>query len=100
MTLRSTGSADRYQYVRKQPSTNQSNSAGQNVDNEPFRDQDPTPRASHEPWRFTPSLLDPNSYAFNSFANAPPGYYTPTPGGNNTLFHSQAGDLHLSLIHI
>ncbi|GJN87004.1 hypothetical protein PLIIFM63780_010586 [Purpureocillium lilacinum] len=69
-------------------------SAGQNVDNEPFRDQDPTPRASHEPWRFTPSLLDPNSYAFNSFANAPPGYYTPTPGGNNTLFHSQAGDLH------
>ncbi|KAL3952259.1 hypothetical protein ACCO45_013976 [Purpureocillium lilacinum] len=64
-------------------------SAGQNVDNEPFRI-----RTRRHPWRFTPSLLDPNSYAFNSFANAPPGYYTPTPGGNNTLFHSQAGDLH------
>ncbi|KND93065.1 Grainyhead-like protein 2 [Tolypocladium ophioglossoides CBS 100239] len=66
----------------------------QHADNESFRDQDPTPRASHEPWRFTPSLLDPNSYAFNSFANAPPGYYTPTPGGIGTLLHPQAGDLH------
>ena len=36
----------------------------------------------------------PGSFAFNAFANVPPGYYTPTPGGNNTLFHSQAGDLH------
>jgi hypothetical protein len=57
-------------------------------------DQDPTPRAQHEPWRFTPSLLDPNSFAFHAFANQPPGYYTPTPGGTNTLYHSQAGDLH------
>lgn len=23
-----------------------------------------------------------------------PGYYTPTPGGTNTYYHSQAGDLH------
>lgn len=23
-----------------------------------------------------------------------PGYYTPTPGGTNTLYHPQAGDLH------
>jgi hypothetical protein len=38
--------------------------------------------------------LDPNSFAFASFANQPPGYYTPTPGGTNTLYHSQAGDLH------
>lgn len=58
------------------------------------KDHDPTPRASHEPFRFTPSLLDPNSFAFASFANQPPGYYTPTPGGTNTLYHSQAGDLH------
>jgi hypothetical protein len=56
-------------------------------------DHDPTPRASNEPWRFTPSLMDPDSFAFNNFANAPPGYYTPTPGGTNTLFHTQAGDL-------
>ncbi|KEY67961.1 hypothetical protein S7711_02166 [Stachybotrys chartarum IBT 7711] len=74
---------------------------GPNIDNEAFHDQDPTPRANNEQWRFTPSLLDPNSYSFSAFANAPPGYYTPTPGGTNTLFHPQAGDLHtptLSLV--
>ncbi|RDW77277.1 hypothetical protein BP6252_05330 [Coleophoma cylindrospora] len=59
-----------------------------------MKDLDPTPRAQHEPWRFTPSLLDPNSFAFSAFANQPPGYYTPTPGGTNTLYHNQAGDLH------
>lgn len=59
-----------------------------------FQDRDPTPRASNEPWRFTPSLMDPGSFSFNQFTNAGPGYYTPTPGGTNTLFHSQAGDLH------
>lgn len=59
-----------------------------------LKDLDPTPRAQHEPWRFTPSLLDPNSFAFSAFANQPPGYYTPTPGGTNTLYHNQAGDLH------
>ncbi|PMD67382.1 uncharacterized protein K444DRAFT_14729 [Hyaloscypha bicolor E] len=61
---------------------------------EDIKDLDPTPRAQHEAWRFTPSLLDPNSFAFSSFANQPPGYYTPTPGGTNTLYHNQAGDLH------
>ncbi|KAF1946578.1 hypothetical protein EJ02DRAFT_215150 [Clathrospora elynae] len=61
---------------------------------EEIKDQDPTPRGNTEPWRFTPSLLDPNSFAFTSFANQPPGYYTPTPGGTNTLYQSQAGDLH------
>ncbi|KAH7362165.1 CP2 transcription factor [Plectosphaerella cucumerina] len=61
---------------------------------EAFRDQDPTPRASNEPWRFTPSLMDPNSFSFSNFANAPPGYYTPTPGGTNTIYHNRAGDLH------
>ncbi|ROT35759.1 hypothetical protein SODALDRAFT_50631 [Sodiomyces alkalinus F11] len=59
-----------------------------------FRDQDPTPKPSNDPWRFTPSLMDPNSFSFASFANAPPGYYTPTPGGTNTIYHPQAGDLH------
>ncbi|KAF2835935.1 hypothetical protein M501DRAFT_987883 [Patellaria atrata CBS 101060] len=63
-------------------------------DGEDIKDQDPTPKGSSENWRFTPSLLDPNSFAFTSFANQPPGYYTPTPGGTNTLYHSQAGDLH------
>ncbi|KAF2470406.1 uncharacterized protein BDR25DRAFT_325644 [Lindgomyces ingoldianus] len=63
-------------------------------DHEDIKDLDPTPRGNNEPWRFTPSLLDPNSFAFASFANQPPGYYTPTPGGTNTLYHSSAGDLH------
>ncbi|EME39949.1 hypothetical protein DOTSEDRAFT_74725 [Dothistroma septosporum NZE10] len=64
-----------------------------------IKDADPTPRGSNEPWNFgtsglTPSLMDPNSNGFNMFANQLPGYYTPTPGGTNTLYHSQAGDLH------
>lgn len=64
-----------------------------------IKDADPTPRGSNEPWNFgtsglTPSLMDPNSHSFNMFANQLPGYYTPTPGGTSTLYHSQAGDLH------
>lgn len=48
---------------------------------------------SQEPWRYTP-LLDNNTFAFSSFSNQHPGYYTPTPGGSSTLYHSRAGDLH------
>ncbi|KAI8947561.1 CP2 transcription factor-domain-containing protein [Xylaria longipes] len=60
-----------------------------------FRDQDPTPRASGAEWRFTPSLLVSDPFSFNNtFTNQQPGYYTPTPGGSNTLYHNQAGDLH------
>ncbi|KLU84803.1 hypothetical protein MAPG_03839 [Magnaporthiopsis poae ATCC 64411] len=67
----------------------------QNIGHDAFRDQDPTPRASgNDLFKFTPSLMDPNSFSFTNFANAPPGYYTPTPGGTNTLYHPQAGDLH------
>lgn len=58
------------------------------------KDLDATPKGLHDQWKFTPSLMDPNSFVFSTFANQPPGYYTPTPGGVNTLFHSQAGDLH------
>ena len=53
-----------------------------------------TPKPFNDAWRFTPSIMDPNSYAFSAFANQPPGYYTPTPGGFATLYHPQAGDLH------
>ena len=60
---------------------------------EEMKDLDPTPRAQNEPWRFTPSLLDPNSFAFSAFANQMPAYYTPGANGN-ALYHSQAGDLH------
>ena len=58
------------------------------------KDHDGTPKGLHETWRLTPSLLDSNSFSFSAFANQPPGYYTPTPGGINTLYHSAAGDLH------
>jgi hypothetical protein len=64
------------------------------TDIDDLKDLDQTPKAPHDQWRFTPSIMDPNSFAFTSFANQPPGYYTPTPGGVNTLYHSQAGDLH------
>ncbi|KAJ8063869.1 hypothetical protein OCU04_007723 [Sclerotinia nivalis] len=65
------------------------------VGSEEIKDLDPTPRAQHDPWRFTPSLLDSNNFSFSSFANGTPGpFYTPTPGGANTLYHNQAGDLH------
>lgn len=39
-------------------------------------------------------MLETGPYAFNNFAPPAPGYYTPTPGGTNTLYHHQAGDLH------
>ncbi|KAL2210787.1 hypothetical protein CC79DRAFT_1340954 [Sarocladium strictum] len=73
----------------------------QNLDAEGFRDEDPTPRASNatnEPWRFTPGLLDAQHFNYSSFSHGPTGYYTPTPGGSNTLFHPQAGDLHTPTI--
>lgn len=59
------------------------------------KDQDDTPKPFNDQWRLTPSLMDPTSFAFSAFANQPPGYYTPTPGGFNTFYHSSAaGDLH------
>ncbi|KPI41359.1 Grainyhead-like protein [Cyphellophora attinorum] len=58
------------------------------------KEVDASPKPFGDSWRLTPSLMDPNSFAFSAFANQPPGYYTPTPGGFNTLYHSQAGDLH------
>ena len=58
------------------------------------KEVDATPKPFGDGWRLTPSMMDPNSFAFSAFANQPPGYYTPTPGGFNTLYHSQAGDLH------
>lgn len=37
--------------------------------------------------------MDPHTGNFSMFAQLP-GYYTPTPNGTSTLYHSQAGDLH------
>ncbi|PHH60338.1 hypothetical protein CDD81_1823 [Ophiocordyceps australis] len=55
------------------------------ADSEPFRDHDPTPRAAPDGWRFTPALLDSNSFAFGPFAN----YYTATPGATSAMLPSQ-----------
>jgi hypothetical protein len=54
-------------------------------------DKDRTPRAHGEGWRFTPSIMDT---AYASFTHHLPSYYTPTPGGINTIYHHSAGDLH------
>ncbi|KAL8828817.1 MAG: hypothetical protein Q9191_002374 [Dirinaria sp. TL-2023a] len=48
---------------------------------------------SQDHWRFTP-LLDSNSLVLPSFTNQPSGYYTPTLGAANTIYHNRAGDLH------
>ncbi|KAJ4164179.1 hypothetical protein LMH87_005864 [Akanthomyces muscarius] len=59
-----------------------------------FHDQDPTPRANNDPWRFTPSLLDANSYAFSAFGHGNSGLFTPGIHGPQQFYQSQAGDLH------
>jgi hypothetical protein len=66
--------------------------------NDEIKANDPTPRNLND-LRFTPSLMDPNSFQFMTLANQPPGYYTPTPGsgGMTTIYHHQAGDLHTPL---
>lgn len=59
------------------------------------KDVGATPKTFTDPWRLTPSIMDPNSNLFSAFANQGPVYYTPTPGGFNTFYHSSAaGDLH------
>lgn len=69
------------------------------MENEAFRDMDPTPRAVNDPWRFTPSLLDTNTFAFNPLtpgtaAVAAQVYYPPTPGGSGTLLAPGAIEMH------
>lgn len=55
---------------------------------------DSNPKPMTDSWRLTPSFLDLNYFAFTPFANQFPGLYTLTRSGLNTLYHSQAGDLH------
>lgn len=68
------------------------------IENEAFRDMDPTPRAVNDPWRFTPSLLDANAFSFNPLTpgvnSAQATYYPPTPGGSGTLLPPQAVEMH------
>lgn len=59
------------------------------------KEHDAITKATQDQWGFTPSLMDPNSFAFSSFASQPPAYYAATPTANvlqSTTNH--AGDLH------
>lgn len=77
-----------------QPTDHQYYFARQFGDHDENKDPNKTPRDASDAWRFTPSILDTNSFAFASFANQPPAYYTPNAGGTGTAYHNQAGDLH------
>ncbi|WEW55181.1 hypothetical protein PRK78_000610 [Emydomyces testavorans] len=46
------------------------------------KDRDTLSKVSQDQWGFTPSLMDPNSFAFSSFASQPPAYYAATPATN------------------
>lgn len=45
---------------------------------DPSKAQDPTAKVP-EQWSLTPSLLDPESYAFSTLASQSPAYYNTTP---------------------
>ena len=56
---------------------------------------DETGLGESEHWRFTPSMLDTNSYAFTSFVNQHSETFTPTLGGFvSGVVQNQAGELH------
>lgn len=64
------------------------------METDSIKSHEPTPKSLNDQWRLTPSLLDPNSFAFTSFANQPPAYYAATtPGSVAMSYHNQAGDL-------
>lgn len=67
------------------------------MDADDRKGSDMTPK-SFDSWGLTPSLMDPNSFAFTSFASQPPAYYTTTPDGNANAMGlsgpaTQAGDM-------
>ena len=63
-------------------------------DQDEGKEQD-TGLGESEQWRFTPSMLDTNSFAFTAFANQHSEGFTPTPAAAmSDAFHNQAGDLH------
>ena len=45
-------------------------------------------------WRFTPSMMDPNSFSFAQFANEGAADFEPSSSNAVGIFHNQAGDLH------
>lgn len=58
------------------------------------KEHDAITKATHDQWGFTPSLMDPNSFAFTSFASQPPAYYAATPTANGLPNTTHTGDLH------
>ena len=72
---------------------------GMDIEGEDSKNHDDSKKGAldtlRDGYRFTPSMMDPNSLAFSTFANQSPSYYTPaTLSGANAFYHSQAGDLH------
>ncbi|PGG98075.1 hypothetical protein GX51_06987 [Blastomyces parvus] len=63
------------------------------MDSEETKGTEQTPKGLPDHWRFTPSIMDPNSYAFTSLANQPSTYYTTTPTGMGMPCHTQVPDL-------
>ncbi|OJD10302.1 hypothetical protein AJ78_08638, partial [Emergomyces pasteurianus Ep9510] len=63
------------------------------MDPEENKGTEQTPKGLPDHWRFTPSIMDPNSYAFTSLANQPSTYYTTTPTGMGMSCHNQVPDL-------
>ncbi|KAK0105977.1 hypothetical protein ONS95_004486 [Cadophora gregata] len=58
-----------------------------------LNDPDITPRASHEPWRYTPPLLNSNSFLFAPFTGQLPGCFEPIAEGTSTLHYNEDADL-------
>ena len=65
------------------------------VDN---KEQEASSKVLIDSWRLTPSPREPSSWAFSTFVNHQPVYYTVTPGDFNTFNSHQAADLHFSEI--
>ncbi|EER26334.1 hypothetical protein D8B26_003303 [Coccidioides posadasii str. Silveira] len=57
------------------------------------KDTDGISKVPPEQWNFTPSLMDPNSFAFSSFANQPPAYYAASPTAGALANPAHSGDM-------
>ncbi|PGH15417.1 hypothetical protein AJ79_02393 [Helicocarpus griseus UAMH5409] len=63
------------------------------MDSDENKAAEPTPKGLPDQWRFTPSIMDPNSYAFTSLANQPSTYYSTTPTGMGMSGNNHVPDL-------
>ncbi|EEP82606.1 conserved hypothetical protein [Uncinocarpus reesii 1704] len=57
------------------------------------KEHDAIVKVSPDQWGFTPSLMDPNSFAFSTFASQPSEYYAATPTANGLPNSTHPGDM-------